>query len=107
MCLGSTKISTPLRSTKRSKALPGATLSVSFRSVTGDLGSGAKATLGLLFIPRRGPPAYAKDQFYMRERDSCRPAATSEDYEFQFSNRRRRVSEFAASAARRLRITSR
>jgi hypothetical protein len=63
--------------------------------------------LGLLFIPRRGqtslPAQFRKDspknerdeysykagQFYMRQRDSCRPASTPEDFEFLFDRDQR------------------
>lgn len=67
-----------------------------------DLKPGGK--LGLLFIPRRpdarnpaqfkkdaprgnGKQAYAAQAFYLRQRDSCRPASSPEDFEFLYGNR--------------------
>ncbi|WP_166037897.1 AAA family ATPase [Sphingosinicella sp. YJ22] len=62
------------------------------------------AKIGLLFVPRRpnncnpaqfkkdaprgnGKLAYQAQSFYLRQRDTCRPAATPEDFEFLYGSR--------------------
>ncbi|WP_284257337.1 AlbA family DNA-binding domain-containing protein [Acidocella aquatica] len=65
--------------------------------------------IGLLFVPRRpanllpaqfksdarkltsGKSAFKKGDFYLRQRDECRPAQSGEDYAFLFSDQRRKV----------------
>lgn len=89
---------------KRVQGATGGNVETIYRLLNYDDGEKSIA-LGLLFIPRRpdraaplqftraAPPnsygkmAYAAGDFYLRERDICRPAKRGEDFQFLFVNR--------------------
>ena len=90
---------------KRIHAATEVSIETIFRVVSFAEGIAQPVQLGLLFIPKRAaglrPAAFKKDapegpnsqrayrqsDFYLRERDNCRPAKTPEDFEFLFSQR--------------------
>lgn len=90
---------------KRIQAATQVSVETIYRLVSFSDGVTLPTELGILFVPKRpagfkpaafkkdaperenGLRAYRQNDFYLRERDNCRPAKTPDDYEFLFSQR--------------------